>query len=108
MATAGYMEQLNDPIYRLEAIAVTGDGKREPFTLTIYDGEGDEFHHFCWLFCPYVREEKTRIYGVDTEQARALAIRLVDEMLTHHGVTLKDQGGSTIKLPPYDYEVTEE
>lgn len=99
------MEQLNDPIFELDAIAINGGGERAPFSLSIFDGGGDEYEHCCSVRCPYIRDKESRIFGVEKEQALALAIRFIDEMLKHRGVTLQDHDGAIIHLPPYKYEV---
>ena len=93
------MEQLSDPIFKLDAIAVNGDGERAPFSLSIFNGEGDEYHHFCWLRCPHIRDRDVQITGVDREQAFELAIWLVQDLLGHKGEVLVDENGNEISLP---------
>jgi len=107
MAPTGYMEQLADPIFELNAIAINGDGGRAPFSLSICDGGGDAYEYCCKVRCPYIRDKESRIFGVDKEQALALAIKFIDQMLRCRGVTLQDNDGANIQLPAYEYEVTD-
>jgi hypothetical protein len=101
------MEQLNDPIFKLEAIVVNGDGGRAAFTLYIFDGEGDEHNHFCWLRCPHIRDRDVKITGVDKQQAFELAIWLVQDQLSHKGETLADENGKIIYLPQPEREISD-
>ncbi|OEJ66179.1 hypothetical protein BEN30_12330 [Magnetovibrio blakemorei] len=107
MATAGYMEQLTDPIFKLDALAINGEGERVPFSLSIFRGGIEELGHFCLVRCPYIRSRDLKIIGGDHEEALANAILFTESYLKNTGTRLVDHGGREVCLPPYEYTVEE-
>ena len=101
------MEQLSDPIFKLDAIAINGDGERVPFSLSIFRGGVEELGHFCLVRCPYIRGRDLKIIGGDDEEALANAILFAESYLKNSEARLVDHDGQKVSLPPYKYEVTD-
>lgn len=108
MAAAGHMEQLSDPIYKLDAFVVNSDGVRAPFSLAIFSGGIEKLGHSCWVQCPHIRSRNLKIIGGDDEEALENAILFAKSFLKFGGEYLVNDQGELVHLPPYDYEVTEE
>lgn len=90
--------------FKLEAKAKREDGTTLPFLLCVSQPGYDEGMGFYWVVeCPILREKAFKIFGVDEEQAMALALWFVDDQLKHHQFTLVDADGNIVELP-IDYE----
>ena len=86
--------------FKLEANAKREDGTILPFFLCVSQPSYDEARGFYWIVdCPILREKVFKIFGVDEEQAMALALWFVEDQLKHHQYTLVDAKGETIQLP---------
>jgi hypothetical protein len=109
MATVGYMEQLTDPIFKLDAIVVNGDGEKAPFSLSIFYGgvEEKDICHYCWVRCPHIRKRDLKIFGVDDAGALAGAILFTETYLKRGGEFLINEDGEEVRLPPYEYAAEE-
>lgn len=97
------MEQLKDPVYRLEAVAVTGDGERSPFSLSIFRGKAEELGYLHIVRCPYIRNRDLKIHGGDDDESLANALLFVESYLDNMNARLVDHSGQEICLPPYEY-----
>ncbi|HEY9163791.1 MAG TPA: hypothetical protein VIN57_04185 [Magnetovibrio sp.] len=96
------MEQLKDPIYRFEAIAVTGDGERSPFSLSIFDGDEEGTNHYCWVRCPYIRDTDVKIMNVGKTESLNDALEFVRNFLTHSNTQIVNENGQEIDFSPLD------
>lgn len=83
--------------YEIDAF-VDDEGKRKPFYLRISnpvktEGEDD---YYCQVHAPFLFKKDKSIYGVDKEQARALAMQFVKQILGDK--RLIDQDGNPMHL----------
>ncbi len=100
MATLGYMEQLEQPIYRYTGFVRSENGAIEPVSIAIFaptdSGRGDSV---CRLCCPFLRTKPFSIYGVDHDQALELSRRYVEMDLEYMNASIVNADGTPIELP---------
>ena len=102
MATVGTMEQLSDPIFELNAIAVTDDGERSPFSLSIYDGGEEGTNYCCWVRCSYIRDYDLKIVNIGKPESLNDALEFVRNFLKYSDTQLTNENGQSIDLPPLE------
>lgn len=104
------MEQLIDPIYELEAIAINGDGGRTPFMFSVFYGGVEEADvcHYCWVRCPYIRGRDLKIFGVDDANALANAILFAKSYLERGGERLVSAQGENVEFPKQEGGVAQD
>ena len=86
--------------YKLEARAKGSDGPLSPFKLSISEPTAEDTGEFgCFMDCPLLGFEQHKVFGVDADQAMALALWLVEDQLKHHGYVLVGDEGEHVQLP---------
>jgi len=86
--------------FELEARAKGSDDSLSPFKLSISEPSAEATGEFgCFLECVFLGFERHKVFGVDADQATALALWLVEDQLKHHGYVLVDNEGGPIQLP---------
>lgn len=86
--------------FEYEARAKGIDDSLCPFKLTVSEPTAEETGEFgCFMDCPLLGFERHRVFGVNADQAMALALWLVEDQLKHHQFTLVDDADNFVKLP---------
>ncbi len=86
--------------FKLKARAKGSDDSLSPFKLSISEPAAEGTGEFgCFLDCSFLGFERHKVFGVNADQAMALALWLVEDQLKHHQCTLVGDADNIVELP---------